>query len=77
MSLRMAKQTKSDGGIGSGSYVSWGHPASPKVAVAVPIAMPSPLSPLALPQHAVEHGSERPVLLAVDQELGEGVRLSG
>jgi hypothetical protein len=31
---------------------------------------PSPLSPL--PQHADEHRTERPVLLAVDQQLGEG-----
>jgi hypothetical protein len=30
---------------------------------------------LALPQHADEHRSERPVLLAVDQELGEGAAL--
>ena len=25
-----------------------------------------------LPQHPHEHGPERPVLLAVDQQLGEG-----
>jgi hypothetical protein len=29
-----------------------------------------------LPQHPDEHGSERPILLAVDQQLGEGA-LSG
>jgi hypothetical protein len=28
--------------------------------------------PLALPQHPHEHRPERPVLLAVDQQLGEG-----
>jgi hypothetical protein len=27
--------------------------------------------PIVLPQHADEHDPERPVLLAVDQELGE------
>jgi hypothetical protein len=32
-------------------------------------------APVALPQHADEHRPERPVLLAVDQELGEGPRL--
>jgi hypothetical protein len=32
-------------------------------------------SPLGLPQHPDEHRSERPVLLAVDQELGEGPTL--
>jgi len=30
------------------------------------------LEDLALPQHPDQHRSERPVLLAVDQELGEG-----
>jgi hypothetical protein len=30
---------------------------------------------LGLPQHPDEHGPERPVLLAVDQELGEGAAL--
>ena len=34
---------------------------------------PSPLSPL--PQHADEHRTERPVLLSVDQQLGEGAAL--
>jgi len=29
------------------------------------------LPPLTLPQHPDQHGSERSVLLAVDQELGE------
>ena len=42
--------------------------ASPKVAVAVPIGMPSPLSPLVLPQHPDEHRPEHPILLAVDQD---------
>jgi hypothetical protein len=37
--------------------------------VAVPVGMPSPLTHLALPQHADQHRPERPVLLAVDQEL--------
>jgi hypothetical protein len=32
-------------------------------------------SPLRLPQHANQHRPERPVLLAVDQELGEGPAL--
>ena len=32
--------------------------------------MPSPLSALGLPQHPDEHRPERPVLLAVDQQLG-------
>jgi hypothetical protein len=32
-------------------------------------------SPLSLPQHPDEHRSERPVLLAVDQEFGEGASL--
>ena len=32
-------------------------------------------SPLGLPQHPDEHRPERPVLLAVDQELGEGAAL--
>jgi hypothetical protein len=70
------------------------------VSVAVPIGMPSPLSPLVLPQHAYEHRPKGPavafavwtiestawrsmptstarsvVLLAVDQELGEGADL--
>jgi hypothetical protein len=31
--------------------------------------------PVALPQHADEHRPQRPVLLAVDQELGEGATL--
>ena len=31
--------------------------------------------PLSLPQHPDEHRSERPVLLAVDQQLGEGAAL--
>jgi hypothetical protein len=31
--------------------------------------------PVALPQHADEHRSPRPVLLAVDQQLGEGPAL--
>jgi hypothetical protein len=43
--------------------------------VAVPIAEPSSLSPLSLPQHAHQYGPEHPVLLAVDQELGEGTAL--
>jgi len=30
---------------------------------------------LGLPKHPDEHGPERPVLLAVDQELGEGAAL--
>jgi hypothetical protein len=29
-------------------------------------------SPLALPEHANQHGPERPVFLAVDQKFGEG-----
>ena len=33
--------------------------------------MPSPLSALVLPQHPDQHRPERPVLLAVDQQLGE------
>jgi hypothetical protein len=37
--------------------------------------MPSPKSPLILSQHADEHRSEGPVLLAVDQEIGEGTTL--
>ena len=45
------------------------------VAVAVPIAMPSPLSPLVLSQHPDEHSPPRPILLAVDQQLGEGAGL--
>jgi hypothetical protein len=36
---------------------------------------PSVLSPLALPQHPDEHRPQRPVLLAVDQELREGATL--
>jgi hypothetical protein len=32
-------------------------------------------SPLRLPQHANQHRPERPVLLAVDQEFGEGATL--
>jgi hypothetical protein len=32
---------------------------------------PFRLSPVCLPQHAEEHRPERPVLLVVDQELGE------
>jgi hypothetical protein len=32
-------------------------------------------SPLRLPQHADQHRLERPVLLEVDQELGEGAGL--
>jgi hypothetical protein len=43
--------------------------------VSVPIAMPSPLPPLALSQHPDQHRSERPVLLAVDQQLGEDATL--
>jgi hypothetical protein len=35
----------------------------------------SELSALCLPQHPDEHRPERPVLLAVDQELGERARL--
>jgi hypothetical protein len=31
--------------------------------------------PVSLPEHADEHRPERPVLLAVDQELGEGAAL--
>jgi hypothetical protein len=31
--------------------------------------------PLALPQHPDQHRPERPILLAVDQELGEGATL--
>ena len=30
---------------------------------------------LRFPQHPDEHGPQRPILLAVDQELGEGARL--
>ena len=37
---------------------------------------PSPIA-VGLTQHPDEHGAENPVLLAVDQELGEGPRLSG
>jgi hypothetical protein len=37
--------------------------------------MGSGRSPLALPQHPDQHRPERPVLLAVDQQLGEGMRL--
>jgi hypothetical protein len=33
--------------------------------------MPSPLSPLILPQRADEHRSEDTILLAVDQQLAE------
>jgi hypothetical protein len=33
---------------------------------------PFPLPPLHLLQHPEQHGSERAVLLAVDQQLGEG-----
>jgi hypothetical protein len=33
------------------------------------------LPPPHVPQHADEHRSERPVLLAVDQQLGEGAAL--
>ena len=38
---------------------------------------PIPTRPLALslPQHAYEHRPERPILLAVDQQLGEGATL--
>ena len=43
--------------------------------MAVPIAMPSPLSPLVLPQYPDEHRSKGSVLLAVDQEFGEGATL--
>ena len=35
----------------------------------------APASTLALPQHAGEHRPQRPVLLAVDQQLGEGAAL--
>jgi|SRR4249920_2019629 len=35
--------------------------------------MPSPLPPLVLPQHPDQHRPERPVLLAVDQQLGREV----
>ena len=34
-----------------------------------------PVSPLLLPQHANEHRPQHPVLLAVDQEFGEGAGL--
>jgi hypothetical protein len=37
--------------------------------------MPSPLSPFIIPQHADEHRSKGPILLAVDQEFGEGATL--
>src|SRR5215207_2747308 len=37
--------------------------------------MVSGRSLLVLPQHPDEHRPERPVLLAVDQQLGEGARL--
>ena|SRR5215207_3363229 len=39
--------------------------------------LPPPELPscLGLPQHPNQHGSKHPVLLAVDQELGEGPRL--
>jgi hypothetical protein len=37
--------------------------------VAVPIAMPSPLWLLVLPQHPYQHRPERPVPLAVNQEF--------
>jgi hypothetical protein len=37
-------------------------------------ASPSPLSSV-LPQHPDEHCPERPVLLAVDQQVGEGAAL--
>jgi hypothetical protein len=37
--------------------------------------MPSPLSSLVLAQHADEHRPKRPILLAVDQEFGEGATL--
>jgi hypothetical protein len=33
------------------------------------------LLPLSLPQHPDEHRSEHPVLLTVDQQLGEGAAL--
>jgi hypothetical protein len=39
-------------------------------ALGVPLA-----SPLRLPQHADEHRPERPILLAVDEKLGEGFAL--
>ena len=42
------------------------------VSVAVPIAMPSSLSPLVLTQHADKHRPQRPILLAVDQQFGQG-----
>jgi hypothetical protein len=32
-------------------------------------------SPLSLPQHPDQHGSERPILLAVDQQLCKGAAL--
>jgi hypothetical protein len=33
------------------------------------------LALLALPQHADQHGPERPILFAVDQQVGEGTAL--
>jgi hypothetical protein len=34
-----------------------------------------PQRPVPLPQHPDQHGPKRPILLAVDQQLGEGPRL--
>jgi hypothetical protein len=40
-----------------------------------PKALPSLLPPLGFSQHPDQHRPERPVLLAVDQQLGEGAAL--
>jgi hypothetical protein len=42
------------------------------IIVLLGVPMPSALSALALPQHPNEHGSQRPILLAVDQEFAAG-----
>jgi hypothetical protein len=39
--------------------------------------MAEPKLAFGLPQHPHEHRPKRPVLLAVDQELGDGAELSG
>jgi hypothetical protein len=42
---------------------------------AVMCRVPSPLPAVGVPQHADEHGPQRAILLAVDQQLGEGPTL--